>query len=199
MMIRTKWYMLLMWLICSLGGIAQFKSAVIGVDGLTCSACSFATEKSLLKLEVIDSVHMQLQENTATVFFKPGKKVDMADVSKKITDAGFSVRSLVALVDVGQLTVTSDYCWNYENDVYHFIKITGDSQPGSIKPGLTGDKYVSQSSGTKELKGLVQLKFIGDKFMSPKEFKKWKLYCKNACSPGTTSSPYSKDYYVTIP
>jgi copper chaperone CopZ len=168
---------LLMCLICSLAGMAQFKSAVVGVDGLTCSACAFATEKSLLKLDVIDSVYMQLEENIATVFFKADKKIDMNAVAKKVTDAGFSVRSLTALVDVGQLTVTQDYCWIYKDDVYHFIKLTGD----------------------KELKGAVQLTFIGDKFMSSKEFKKWKLYCKKACTPGITSAPYSKDYYVTIP
>jgi copper chaperone CopZ len=174
--IRIKCCVLLC-LICNLAVKAQFKSAVVGVDGLTCSACSFATEKSLLKLDVIDSVYMQLQENTATIFFKPGKKVDMTAVAKKVTDAGFSVRSLTAWVDVGQLTVTPDYCWSYENDLYHFIKLTGD----------------------KELKGMVQLKFVGDKFMPTKEFKKWKLYCKNACTASITPAPYSKDYYVTIP
>lgn len=155
---------------------AQIKSAVIGVDGLTCSACSFATEKSLLKLETIDSVFMQLEENTATVFFKTGKKINMSDVAKKVVDAGFSVRTLTALVNVGELSVTPDYCWNYENDTYHFIKL----------------------DAVKELKGDVQLKFIGDRFMPSKEFKKWKLYCKNACLPGITQAPYSQDYYVTI-
>jgi copper chaperone CopZ len=170
-------YIWLMCLISSLNGMAQFKSAVVGVDGLTCSACAFATEKSLLKLDVIDSVFMQLEENTATVFFKQGKKIDMFAVAKKITDAGFSVRNFIASVEVGQLTVKPDYCWTYENDTYHFIKL----------------------NEAKELKGVVQLMFVGDKFMSPKEFKKWKLYSKNACTPGTTPAPYSKDYYVTIP
>jgi copper chaperone CopZ len=175
--ISMKWCILFLCLICSLAGMAQFKSAVVGVDGLTCSACAFATEKSLLKLDVIDSVFMQLEENTATLFFKPGKKVDMTAVAKKITDAGFSVRSLTALVDVGQLRVTPDYCWPYENDIYHFIKLASE----------------------KELKGVVQLTFVGEKFMPSKEFKKWKLYCKNACTTGIAAAPYSKDYYVTIP
>jgi copper chaperone CopZ len=174
---RIIFYTLLVCLISNLNGMAQFKSAIVGVDGLTCSACAFATEKSLLKLDVIDSVFMQLEENTATVFFKQGKKIDMIAVAKKITDAGFSVRNFIASVDIGQLMVKPDYCWTYENDTYHFIKLDGD----------------------KELKGVVQLMFIGDKFMSPKAFKKWKLYLKNACTPGTTPAPYSKDYYVTIP
>ncbi len=175
--IRMEYAILLLCVVFGLACKAQIKSAVVGVDGLTCSACSFATEKSLLKLEVIDSVFMQLEENTATIFFKPGKKVEMTEVAKKVTDAGFSVRSIVALIDVGQLKVTPDYCWSFENNIYHFIKLDSD----------------------KELKGTVQLKFIGDKFMPSKEFKKWKLYCKNACTSGISQAPYSKDYYVTIP
>lgn len=176
-MLRIRLYSMLLGILLSFTLKAQFISAVIGVDGLTCSACSFATEKSLLKLESIDSVYMQLEENTATVFFKPGKKVNMTDVAKKVVDAGFSVRSVIAVVNIEKVTVTSDYCWNYENDTYHFIKLDAE----------------------KELNGTVQLKFIGDKFMPSKEFKKWKLFCKNACAAVVPQAPYSHDYYVTIP
>ncbi len=49
---------------------AQFISAIVGIDGLTCSACSYATEKSILKLIFVDSVYMELDKNIATVFFK---------------------------------------------------------------------------------------------------------------------------------
>ena len=175
-MLKKRIYSILLGLLIGLSVKAQFKYAVVGVDGLTCSACSFATEKSLLRLEAIDSVYMQLEENTATVFFKQGKKVNMKEVARKVVDAGFSVRSIVAAVNIGQVNVTPDYCWSYENDLYHFVKL----------------------ETPKELKGEVQLKFIGDRFMPSKEFKKWKLYCKNACTPGNMQAPYSQDYYVTI-
>ena len=172
---RVIFYSLLL-LLLSLNGRAQFKSAVIGVDGLTCSACSFATEKSLKKLESIDSVYMQLEDNTATIFFKKGAKVNMTDVAKKVVDAGFSVRSIVATVDVGKLSITPDYCWAYENDTYHFVKIDNE----------------------KDINGELTLKFVGDKFMATKEFRKWKMYAKSACSSPIPQSPYSHNYYVTI-
>jgi copper chaperone CopZ len=171
---RVIFYSFLLLLI-SISTRAQFKSAVIGVDGLTCSACSFATEKSLKKLESIDSVYMQLEENTATVFFKSNAKVNMNDVAKKVVDAGFSVRNITALMNVGKLSITPDYCWSYENDVYHFVKVDA-----------------------KELNGEIQLKFIGDKFMPAKEFRKWKMYAKNACTSAIPQAPYSHHYYVTI-
>lgn len=165
-----------LFLLLHLSGKAQIKSAVIGVDGLTCSACSFATEKSLKKLESIDSVYMQLEENTATVFFKKSAKVNIYDVAKKVVDAGFSVRSIIATMEVGKLTVTPDYCWSYENDTYHFVKV----------------------DNAKEVNGEILLRFIGDKFMPAKEFKKWKMYAKNTCSSTTPQSPYSHNYNVTI-
>lgn len=155
---------------------AQFQSAVIGVDGLTCSACSFATQKSLLELKSVDSVYMQLEKNTATVYFKKGEKVNVKDLAKKVVDAGFSVRSITAQVNVKELQVSPDYCWNYEGDVYHFIKL----------------------ETPKKLNGETQLTFIGEKFMPAKEFKKWKMYSKNACPSNGAPTPYSQDYYVTI-
>jgi hypothetical protein len=118
---------------------------------------------------------MQLEENTATVFFKSNEKVNMNDVAKKVVDAGFSVRNITALMNVGKLSITPDYCWSYENDVYHFVKVDA-----------------------KELNGEIQLKFIGDKFMPAKEFRKWKMYAKNACTSAIPQSPYSHHYYVTI-
>lgn len=172
---RVIFYSFLL-LLLHLSAGAQIKSAVIGVDGLTCSACSFATEKSLKKLESIDSVYMQLEENTATVFFKKSAKVNMNDVARKVVDAGFSVRSITATMDVGKLSITPDYCWTYENDTYHFVKV----------------------DQRKDINGEIVLKFVGDKFMSPKEFKRWKMYSKSTCSSSIPQSPYSQNYYVTI-
>jgi copper chaperone CopZ len=157
-------------------GAAQYKSAVIGVDGLTCSACSFATQQSLLELKAVDSVHMQLEQNTATVFFKEGQKVSIKDLAKKVVDAGFSVRSITATIHVKEVDAIPDGCWGYENDTYHFIKL----------------------DAPKKINGEVQLTFIGEKFMQPKEFKKWKMYSKNTCNSNGAPNPYSQDYYVTI-
>ena len=159
-----------------LTGAAQFKSAVIGVDGLTCSACSFATQKSLLELKSVDSVYMQLEQNTATVFFKTGEKVSVKDLAKKVTDAGFSVRSITATIEIKELNVTPGYCWNYENDTYHLKKLDASTK-------LNGD---------------VQFIFIGKRYMSATEYRKWMMYAKDTCPSNGAKTPYSEDYYVTI-
>jgi len=92
-------------------------------------------------------------------------------------DAGFSLRSLNADITMDKVKITNDFCWTYENNNYHFIKIAAE----------------------KELKGEVMLQFIGEKYLSKKEFKNWKMYCKNPCNVGgTQQTQHSRNYYVSL-
>ena len=157
--------------------IAQFSWAQLGVNGLTCSACSRSVEMSIRKLSFVDSVIMNLENTAGKIVFKKGAKVEIEKIAKAVTDAGFSVRSLYAGISVESISVTNDYCWNFENNTYHFIKITE----------------------SKELKGTVSLKFIGDKYMPRNEYKEWKTYIISPCvSPANTAIPSSKTYYVSL-
>jgi copper chaperone CopZ len=155
---------------------AQFISAIVGIDGLTCSACSYATEKSILKLIFVDSVYMELDKNIATVFFKKNTPVSIKSLSQKVYDAGFAVRSIHAIVNFEPTTITNDYCLIFENNLYHFIKIEGE----------------------KKLSGPTSIKFIGEKMMQKNEFKKWKLFCSNSCKSQITPN-IRNEYFVTIP
>jgi copper chaperone CopZ len=153
---------------------AQFVSANVGIDGLTCSACSFATEKSIRKLSFIDSVSMDLDKNMATVYFKKNVPVSIKALAQKVYDAGFSVRTMDVIFNFNNLSVNNNFCFDFENNRYQFIKI--DSE--------------------KKLNGISTIRFIGEKFLSKKEFKSWKLFCSNACKD--LASPLSEQYYVTI-
>ena len=155
---------------------AQFISAIVGIDGLTCSACSYATEKSIQKLIFVDSVYMELDKNIATVFFKKNIPVSIKSLSQKVYDAGFAVRSIHAIVNFEPTTITNDYCLIFENNLYHFIKIEGE----------------------KKLSGPTSIKFIGEKMMQKNEFKKWKLFCTNSCKSQITPN-IKNEYFVTIP
>ena len=153
---------------------AQFTSAIVGVDGLTCSACSFATEKSIRKLAFIDSVIMDLDKNMATVYFKKNMPVSIKALAQKVYDAGFSVRTMDAVFNFNNLAVNNNTCFEFENSIYQFIKI--DSE--------------------KQLNGISTIRFIGDRFMSKKEFKIWQLFSSNSCK--AVGSPMSEQYHVTI-
>ncbi len=156
---------------------AQFASAEIGVDGLTCSACTRSVEMSIRKLSFVDSVSMNLEHTEGKIIFKKGSKVDIEKIAKAVEDAGFSLRSLTAEITIDGLKTSNDFCWDYQNNVYHFVKMPANT----------------------ELKGPVKLKFIGGEFMSNKEFKTWKIYCTSTCNSGTpANAPHSKNYYVSL-
>ena len=167
----------LSFIIVALHSFAQFNWAQIGVDGLTCSACTRSVEMSIRKLTFVDSVTMNLEHTTGKITFKKGAKVEIDKIAKAVTDAGFSLRSLYAGINISELKVTENACWQFENNTYHFIKI-----PDS-----------------KDFKGIVSVQFIGEKFMPKKEYKNWKQYCKDTCTPPTPQpTAVSKTYYVSV-
>ncbi|MGQ0827393.1 MAG: heavy-metal-associated domain-containing protein [Bacteroidota bacterium] len=152
---------------------AQFVSAIVGVDGLTCSSCSFATEKSIRKLDFVDSVYMELDKNMATVFFKKNMPVSVKNLAQKVIDAGFSVRTMDVIFNFNNFTANNDVCFEYENNTYQFVKL--DSE--------------------KKLNGISTIRFIGEKYLSKKEYKFWKFFSSTPCK---NTSPISEQYYVTI-
>ncbi|MFY9307693.1 MAG: heavy metal-associated domain-containing protein [Bacteroidia bacterium] len=151
---------------------AQFTSVQVRVDGLTCSACSYATQKSLYELDFIDSVKMDLNTNLATITFKESKKVDIDQIAQKVTDAGFSVGQLTAVHTFNGLTAGNNACFDY-----------------------LGDKYGFTNTNDTVLNGPATLLFIGKKFMSKAQLKKWKGVQSN-CK--TDKSFTGKTYIVTI-
>src|SRR4051812_34474653 len=84
-------------LILGLTGVrAQFLWAEIGVDGLTCSACTRSVEMSLRKLDFVDSVVMNLEHTDGKIYFKKDQSVEPDKIAQAVVNAGFSVRFLKA-------------------------------------------------------------------------------------------------------
>ena len=84
---------------------AQFVSAEIGVDGLTCSACTKSVEMSLRKLDFVQDVQMNLENTNGKVTFKPGALIYIDKIAKAVDNAGFSVSYLHATFSFNSLTV----------------------------------------------------------------------------------------------
>ena len=55
----------------------------------------FDVFKSLSKLEFVDQVKVDIEKSKYILSFKPTSKVDLAQIKKAVTDAGFGVQSLV--------------------------------------------------------------------------------------------------------
>ena len=167
-----KW--LILYFVIYLPGIAQgqFKSVEMGIDGLTCSMCSRSVEMSLVKLDFIDRIEMDLNSNRSEIFFREGMYVSIDKVAQAVIDAGFSVAYLNALFDFKEQPIDTHTCWNYAYETYHFLEV---SQP--------------------QLKGETVLKFIGTNFLSRNELKKWKARLSVAKNKGCSRNEY---YSVTL-
>ncbi len=137
--------------------LSQFRKVEFGVDGLTCSACSRAVELSIRKLSFVDSVIMNLEHTNGEIFFKKEEDVSIRKIADAITDAGFSVRYITVFFNFSNLSVSDNFCWNYKNQEYLFIK-----------------------TGSRILNGEFQLKVIGRKYLTKTEMKKWSTTLKNA-------------------
>lgn len=149
---------------------AQFKWAQIGVDGLTCSACTRAVEMNIRKLDFVDSVIMNLENTEGKIIFKEGKKVNIERIAQSVFDAGFSVRFLKANFVFNNLAISNGFNWTNDNEQYCFVK-----------------------AESKTLNGETVLTFIGEKFMPFKEYKTWKTKIIECCGGNK-----KKVYYITI-
>ncbi|MEI8142291.1 MAG: heavy-metal-associated domain-containing protein [Chitinophagia bacterium] len=73
----------------------QKKKVTLVASGLTCSMCSKAIFKSLTKLDFVEEVKVDIEKSTYILSFKTDSKVNLAQIKKAVTDAGFGVKSLV--------------------------------------------------------------------------------------------------------
>src|SRR5688572_13483114 len=82
---RMKSLILKGFLLLSISGFSQqFKTVEIGIDGLTCSMCSRATEMNIRKLPFVDSVAMDLTNTNGVVTFKKDTQVDLDRIAEAV-------------------------------------------------------------------------------------------------------------------
>ncbi|MEO6883509.1 MAG: heavy metal-associated domain-containing protein [Bacteroidia bacterium] len=153
----------------SVSGIAQIKYAQVGVNGLTCSACTRSVEMSIRKLDFVKDVQMDLKNTEGKIIFKEGKTVSMEKIAQAVYDAGFSVRYLKAAFVFDHLSISEGFTYTFENSFYQFVGVE-----------------------TKKLNGEVILTFLGKKYLDRKGYKKW----EDTLKPSSANANKSV-YYVT--
>lgn len=128
---------------------SQFTSARIGINGLTCSACTRSVEMSIRKLSFIENVEMNLENTDGILKFKKGQKVDISKIAQAVVDAGFSVRFLNADY-IFSNTDFSDSKINDNGYAFYFVRKTNPKKESTIR-------------------------FIGPSYQTKKEFNKYRI------------------------
>jgi copper chaperone CopZ len=151
---------------------AQFKSATIGIDGLTCSMCSNSAERLLRQLDFVEDVKMDLNATTCYITFRKGNKVKIYKLADKVKDAGFSVRMITAVFNFEAMSSKEGEAFIFEEDEYIFIKTSG-----------------------KELKGETSISFIGKKYVPKREYSQWAAILSSYKKAGKGKKQI---YYITL-
>jgi len=128
---------------------AQFIKAELQVNGLTCSLCSKATEKSLRTLPFVGDIKVDLNRNIFLIVFKDNVPVSLDQISKKVENAGFFVNNLKATFNFTNIHVVNNY-FSYTGDTYRLVN--GDN---------------------KDLNGPVALTVVEKGFAPPSVYKKY--------------------------
>jgi len=163
---------------------AQFGSAKLQASGLTCSLCSKAIFKALTAIPFVDKVEADVATSGFDILFKEGANVDVDQLKKAVTDAGFSVAGLKIQAKLDGVAVQNDAHLTIQGKTYHFM---------NVKP--------------QTLKGNVELTILDKNFVPAKDFKKNAQYTKMKCySTGVMEACCNKSgnasgtrvYHVTI-
>ncbi|MDB5273617.1 MAG: hypothetical protein JWO58_1984 [Chitinophagaceae bacterium] len=146
---------------------AQFVSATLGINGLTCSMCSYAVQAELERLPFVQKATLDLNTNIANITFNDSVKVDMRKLVDAVYKAGFSVGYTEADYVFHQLPVSDQSVFSYQEETYEFLK-----------------------PSTTVLNGRTTIKFIDKKFIAKKGHAFWAPLIKESLNGKTEASIY---------
>ncbi len=122
---------------------AQITKANLQASGLTCSMCSNAIYKSLKSVDFVEKVEANIKNSSFELSFKPGSKVDIDQLKKKVEDAGFFVASFSALVMVDKTALSNDTHVDIGGSTFHFLNIKDQVADGELKIKVLDKGYVT--------------------------------------------------------
>ncbi len=82
------------------------KRVIIGIEGMHCTACAASIEKSLRKIEGVNSVEVSFGSNSAFVEYEDDK-VNLRNIAKAVEDAGYKVLMERAIIFVEDMRCAS--------------------------------------------------------------------------------------------
>lgn len=131
--------------------IAGLKWIDVGVNGLTCSLCTRSVDRSISRLEFVDSVTMSLENTEGRIYVKDVGAIDLKRISKAITDSGFSVRFVRLQLDVNDIRIDTGGFFSFKGQRFQWLEFKNSA-----------------------LKSEVTLTVIDDGFLPKREANQWK-------------------------
>jgi copper chaperone CopZ len=128
----------------------QISSAELQVNGLTCSMCSQATEKSLKTLGFVEGITPDLNTNTFLIKFKKDKPVNVDLIKQKVQDAGFSVGNLVTTFNFNNVKVDANGQAQVGSGVIKVLNAKSQVLNGNVKATIVDKNFIPASAFKKK-------------------------------------------------
>ena len=101
-------------------GYSQSFYSNLKATGLTCAMCSYSTQKSLEKLDFIESITPDLEATSFKLEFKEDKFIDFDLIQEKVEDAGFFIGS-IDIIFYDNLIAENDKHSVIDNNLFHIF------------------------------------------------------------------------------
>ena len=152
MIMKTIKYIFAVALFLSAGKLSaqQISSAELQVNGLTCSMCSQATEKSLKTLGFVEAITPDLNTNTFIIKFRKDKAVNVDQIKKKVQDAGFSVGNLVTTFDFNNVKIDANGQAQVGSSVIKVLNAKNKVLNGDVKATVVDKNFLPANAYKKK-------------------------------------------------
>ena len=134
-----KQFLFIVAMLLSISSFAQIKSANLTASGLTCSMCSKAIYKSLVKVPAIKDIKVDINNSSYLITFKDGAPVSLEAIKKAVEDAGFSVATLKVTANFEKTEVGTDTKLSFQGSTFLFLNTAKQTIQG-LKTFVVVDK-----------------------------------------------------------
>ncbi len=137
--------------------MAQMEKAEIIATGLTCSMCSKAIYKQLLKIPEVEKVDTNLEANSFMIYLKKDNHIKPNVLKNKVEEAGFFVGSLIAFLPTNTLVANGFNKLNQENVTFEVLEGSFIKNSISTKVKILDKGFVTSKEYNTDLKSINKL------------------------------------------
>lgn len=141
-------------MLISVAGYSQIQSVSLTASGLTCSMCSKAIYKALLKVPGIKSVDVNIEKSSYEITFDKGATVSPEALKNAVEGAGFAVAQLDVMATLPKTTISSGTKITLQGSTYQFVKANGQTVQGVQKLTVIDKAYLSSAQWKRYVKEL---------------------------------------------
>lgn len=121
---------------------AQITKATLQASGLTCSMCSNAINKRLAQINYIEKVASDIKSSSFIISFKEGSNVNIDELQKAVSDAGFSIAALKITMKMDNIAIKNDAHIIINNEMYHFVNVESQTLQGNNEFTVIDKKFL---------------------------------------------------------